>query len=67
MQKVLTFLGTFWAAIALVALIFGTMLEPVRHHIEEVSITGHLIQWFIVLIPGVVLAFLALKNSPDTH
>lgn len=61
MRGILRFLGCFWPAIALVALILSTMIEPVRHHIEEVSIIGHLAQWIIVLVPGVVLVWLSEK------
>ena len=66
MQSVLRLLGTFWAAIVLVALIIGTMIEPVRVHIEEVNIVNHLLQFFLALIPGLIMVWLSETMGAKT-
>jgi len=59
MQSLLRLIGTFWGALVLVALILSTMIEPIRHHIENATIFRHLFEFFLVLVPGMFLVWLS--------
>jgi hypothetical protein len=67
MQSLLRLLGTFWGALVLVTLILGTMIEPIRHHIEAASIQRHLVEFFIALIPGIAMAWLSETMGAKTQ
>ena len=68
MQRTLQTLAAFWAAAALVTLVFSTMLEPMREYIEHLTIQGHLLRWFAVISPAAILYFLSERmGSPAEH
>ena len=67
MQSLLRLIGIFWSAIVLMALILGTMIEPLRHHIEQATIVSHLTEFFLALVPGLALVWLSEQMAPKTQ
>ena len=66
MQRTLQTIAAFWAAAALLALIFSTMLEPMREYIEQLTITGHLTRWAVVMAPAVILYWISERVGSPT-
>ena len=56
-------LASFWAAFALVVLIFSTMIEGTRTYIEHQEIIPYLIRWFMIVLPAPIFYFLAERQK----
>jgi hypothetical protein len=68
MQRTLQTIGAFWAAGALVMLIFSTMLEPTRTYIEHLDIMPYLIRWLVIIAPAPILLWLSERMAtPAAH
>lgn len=63
MQRTFQTLCAFWAAFALVVLVFSTMVEGTRTYIEHQGIIPYLIRWFVIISPAVVFYFLAERKK----
>ena len=67
MQRTLQTLAAFWAAAALLTLIFSTMIEPMRDYIAGLTITGHLLRWALVIAPAAVFYWLSERMAPPAQ
>lgn len=63
MQRTFQTLCAFWAAFALVMLIFSTMVEGTRTYIEHQEIIPYLIRWFLIISPAPIFYFLAERQK----
>jgi hypothetical protein len=63
MQRTFQTLCAFWAALALVLLIFSTMVEGTRTYIEHQTIVSYLVRWFVIIAPAPVFYFLAERQK----
>lgn len=63
MQRTFQTLCAFWAAFALVVLIFSTMIEGTRTYIEHQAIVPYLIRWGILILPAPIFYFLAERKT----
>ena len=57
--RALHLIGSFWYAAALVALIVGQMLTPVRDFVASLGFWTYIALWLAAMIPGVVALFAA--------
>lgn len=59
MQGFLRAIGCYWYGLVLVSLIWSTSIEGMRERISGTTLVPYLVAWFIALIPGVVILYLA--------
>lgn len=65
MQRTFQTLAAFWCALALVTLVFSTMVEPMRVYVEQMhGVVPYLIRWFALILPCPIFYFLSLRGSP---
>ena len=68
MQGFLRAVGCFWSGFVLVCLIWSTSIESMREHISNTNLPIYLAFWFVALVPGIVILYLAEKSAPPrTH
>lgn len=67
MQRTLQTIGAFWAAAALVMLIFSTMLEPTRTYIEHQEIIPYLVRWLLIITPAPIILWISERTPAATH
>lgn len=61
MQRTLQTVAAFWPAVVLVALIFSTMIEPMRTGIEHQEIGPYLLRWAVAIAPSPILYWISLR------
>lgn len=59
MQRTVQTIAAFWPAGVLVALVFSTMIEPMRTGIEHLGIGGYLLRWAVAVAPSPLLYWLS--------
>jgi hypothetical protein len=62
MQGFLRAIGCYWYGLVLVSLIWSTSIESMRERISGTTLVPYLAVWFIALLPGIVILYLA-ENS----
>ena len=62
MQGFLRVVGCYWYGLILVSLIWSTSIESMRNAISGTTLIPYLIVWFIALVPGLVILYLAEKS-----
>lgn len=64
MRDFLLAIGCYWYGFVLVSLIWSTSIEHIREIISGTTLVPYLVVWFILLIPGIIILYLAEKARP---
>jgi hypothetical protein len=67
MQGFLRVVGCYWYGLVLVSLIWSTSVESMRERIGGTTIGPYLIVWFLALVPGIVVLYLAENSRKSSH
>ncbi len=67
MKGFLRVIGIYWTGLVLVSLIWSTSVESMRDRIGGTTILPYLLVWFVALVPGVVVLYLAENMKSETH
>lgn len=62
MQGFLRVIGCYWYGLVLVSLIWSTSIDSMRERISSTTLVPYLVAWFLALLPGIVILYLA-ENS----
>jgi hypothetical protein len=67
MQGFLRAVGCYWYGFVLVSLIWSTSIESMRERISGTTLVPYLIVWFIALVPGAVVLYVAENMKKEAH